>query len=234
MKLYSCEAGAAEPQATRPARGARARVYPIIKRILDFTAALLMLTVLSPVLLTAALLIKAVDREAVLFRQPRPGRHGKIFTIYKFKTMKQKTHADDGRSLTDMERMTKVGRFLRVTSIDELPQLVNILKGDMSFIGPRPLLVRYLPLYTPVQARRHEVLPGITGWAQVNGRNRTTWEERLSMDTWYVDHLSFSLDAKIVFKTITNIITRQGVNQAEDETMKPFDEYLSPKAGETM
>lgn len=215
------------------------KLYSTIKRILDFAAALMMLIVLSPLLLAAAAFIKFVDKEAVLFRQVRPGRHEKIFTIYKFKTMLQKTHGDDGHPLTDMERMTKVGSFLRRTSIDELPQLVNILKGEMSFIGPRPLLVRYLEHYTTQQARRHEVLPGITGWAQVNGRNRTTWEDRLSMDVWYVDHLSFMLDVKIVLKTITRIFSGRDVNLAEDETMTPFDEAIvigigdvSPKEGE--
>lgn len=203
------------------------KIYPTIKRFFDLTAALLMLILLSPLLLGVAVLIKIIDKETVLFRQPRPGQNGKIFTIYKFKTMIQKNYTDDGRPLTDMERMTKLGKFLRGTSIDELPQLFNILKGDMSFIGPRPLLVRYLNHYTDFQARRHEVTPGISGWAQVNGRNQITWEERLSMDVWYVEHLSFRLDVKILFKTVSNIISGRGVNRAEDETMNFFDEEIS-------
>lgn len=202
------------------------KIYLSIKRIADFTLALLMLIFLSPLLLTVAVLIKAVDREAVFFRQQRPGKAGKVFTIYKFKTMTEKTQTDDGRPLSDMERTTRLGKFMRGTSIDELPQLINILKGEMSFIGPRPLLVRYLDHYTPFQMRRHEVIPGISGWAQVNGRNKITWDERLSMDVWYVDHISLWLDIKIIFKTIGNVFSGKGVNLDENETMTFFDEQM--------
>lgn len=200
--------------------------YVKIKRVFDFFAALLMLVCLSPLLLCVSILIRVIDGEAIFFRQPRPGKNGKTFIIYKFKTMVNKAYTEEGQLLTDMERTTKLGRFLRRTSFDELPQLINILKGEMSFIGPRPLLVRYLEHYTPFQARRHEVVPGISGWAQVNGRNHISWEERLLMDVWYVDHISFSLDVKILWKTVVNVFSGTGVNRAENETMPFFDEQL--------
>ncbi|SCL85372.1 sugar transferase [Sporanaerobacter sp. PP17-6a] len=193
-----------------------------IKRLLDFIFAIILLIILSPIMLIAAMTIKAEDPKGpVLFRQKRPGKDAKIFEIYKFRTMKAETERD-GRKLSDMERMTKVGSVLRKTSTDELPQLFNIIKGEMSFIGPRPLLVEYLKHYSCEQMRRHEVIPGISGWAQVNGRNNTTWEERFKNDVWYVDNVSFKLDFRIFFMTIYNILSRKGINNSEDDTMPIF------------
>ena len=193
-----------------------------IKRLLDFIFAIILLIILSPIMLIATMAIKAEDPKGpVLFRQKRPGKDAKIFEIYKFRTMKVETERD-GRKLSDMERMTKVGSVLRKTSIDELPQLFNIIKGEMSFIGPRPLLVEYLKYYSCEQMRRHEVIPGISGWAQVNGRNATTWEERFKNDVWYVDNVSFKLDFRIFFMTIYNILSRKGINNSEDDTMPIF------------
>lgn len=193
-----------------------------IKRLLDFIFAIILLIILSPIMLIGAMAIKAEDpKDPVLFRQKRPGKAAKVFEIYKFRTMKVETERD-GRKLSDMERMTKVGSVLRKTSIDELPQLFNIIKGEMSFIGPRPLLVEYLKYYSPKQMRRHEVTPGISGWAQVNGRNNTTWEERFKNDMWYVDNINFKLDFRIFFITIYNILSRKGINNSEDDTMPIF------------
>ena len=193
-----------------------------IKRLLDFIFAIILLIILSPIMLIATMAIKAEDPKGpVLFRQKRPGKDAKIFEIYKFRTMKVETERD-GRKLSDMERMTKAGSVLRKTSIDELPQLFNIIKGEMSFIGPRPLLVEYLKYYSCEQMRRHEVIPGISGWAQVNGRNATTWEERFKNDVWYVDNVSFKLDFRIFFMTIYNILSRKGINNSEDDTMPIF------------
>lgn len=197
-------------------------MYRYVKRSADFTVALLMLTVLSPLMLISACLI-AVNRDGpILFKQKRPGKNGKIFTVYKFRTMSTKTHDKDGNELSDFERMTGIGKFLRKTSIDELPQLLNILKGDMSFIGPRPLLPEYLELYTDEQMRRHNVLPGISGWAQVNGRNTLTWEEKFTYDVYYVDHYGFKMDMKIFFKTIANVIRQDGINSGNENTMEKF------------
>ena len=197
-------------------------LYRDVKRTADFTVALLMLTVLSPLMLISACLI-AVNRDGpILFKQKRPGKNGKIFTVYKFRTMSTKTHDKDGNELSDFERMTGIGKFLRKTSIDELPQLLNILKGDMSFIGPRPLLPEYLELYTDEQMRRHNVLPGISGWAQVNGRNTLTWEEKFTYDVYYVDHYGFKMDMKIFFKTIANVIRQDGINSGNENTMEKF------------
>lgn len=192
-----------------------------IKRILDFVFAVILLIIASPIMLLAAIAIKLeVPNGSVLFKQKRLGKNAKIFTIYKFRTMRVETEKD-GRPLTDMERMTKVGSFLRKTSIDELPQLFNIIRGEMSFIGPRPLLVQYLELYTPEQMRRHEVTPGISGWAQVNGRNAISWEEKFTLDVWYVDHISLGLDLKILWMTIFNVLKREGINNSQGDTM-PF------------
>ncbi|MGB9975793.1 sugar transferase [Thermovenabulum sp.] len=192
-----------------------------IKRILDFIFAVILLIIASPIMLLAAIAIKIEDPKGpVLFTQKRPGKDAKIFTIYKFRTMKVETEKD-GRKLTDFERMTKVGSFLRKASIDELPQLFNIIRGEMSFIGPRPLLVDYLKYYSKEQMRRHEVLPGISGWAQVNGRNAITWEEKFNYDIWYVDNLSFLVDLKILFMTIYNVLKREGINNSKFDTM-PF------------
>lgn len=193
-----------------------------IKRILDFIFAVVLLILLSPIMLLAAIAIKIEDPKGpVLFKQKRPGKNAKIFTVYKFRTMRVETEKD-GRPLSDMERITKVGTFLRKTSIDELPQLFNIIRGEMSFIGPRPLLVEYLDYYTPEQMRRHEVMPGISGWAQVNGRNAISWEEKFKYDVWYVDNMSFLLDLKIVFMTIYNILKREGINNSKWDTMPLF------------
>lgn len=184
--------------------------------------ALMMLIILSPLMLIAALLIKSNCDGPVFFKQERPGLNGKIFTVYKFRTMSVKTCDVSGRELSDFERMSKIGRLLRKTSIDELPQLVNIIRGEMSFIGPRPLLKEYLTLYTDEQMRRHEVRPGISGWAQVNGRNTLTWEEKFRYDIEYVERLSLSMDVRIFFMTIRNVLCQDGINTAEDNTMEKF------------
>lgn len=197
-------------------------MYKYVKRIADFTIALVMLIVLSPLMLVACLLIKSNHDGPILFKQKRPGKNGKIFTVLKFRTMSVKTHDKNGRELSDFERMSKVGNLLRKTSVDELPQLINILKGEMSFIGPRPLLTEYLELYTPEQMRRHEVAPGISGWAQVNGRNTLTWEQKFEYDVYYVDHLSLSMDVKIFFKTIMNVLKQDGINSDAANTMEKF------------
>lgn len=197
-------------------------MYRYLKRAMDFIIALAMLIVLSPLMLIACIMIKSNNDGPILFKQKRPGKNGKIFTVYKFRTMSVHTHDKDGRELSDFERMSKVGNLLRKTSVDELPQLINILKGEMSFIGPRPLLVEYLELYTPEQMRRHEVAPGISGWAQVNGRNTLTWEEKFKYDVYYVDHFSLSMDLKIFFKTIMNVLKQDGINSDNANTMEKF------------
>lgn len=197
-------------------------MYKIFKRVADFILALAMLTVLSPLMVAAAILIKINRDGPVLFKQERPGLDGKIFTVYKFRTMSVRTHDKSGRELADFERMTKVGSLLRKTSIDELPQLINILKGDMSFIGPRPLLTEYLELYTPEQMRRHEVRPGISGLAQVSGRNAISWDEKFRLDVEYVKNISLKTDVHIFFKTITNVLNQEGINSTDDNTMEKF------------
>lgn len=195
--------------------------YLVVKKTLDWITACFFIILSSPIMLAATIAIKIGSKGPVLFRQKRPGKMGKIFTVYKFRTMSLETD-QDGNLLPDILRMTRVGSFLRKCSIDELPQLFNILKGDMSFIGPRPLLVQYLKHYTPEQNRRHEVVPGISGWAQVNGRNTISWEEKFQYDVWYVDHISLSLDTKIVFKTIRNVLVREGINNSQNDTMPVF------------
>ena len=195
-------------------------MYKYFKRIMDFVASLTSLIILSPLMALSAVLVKISDGGSV--KQRRPGKDGKIFTVYKFRTMSEKTEDENGRELSDVERMTKIGSFLRKTSLDELPQLFNVLKGDMSFIGPRPLLCEYLELYTPYQMRRHEVLPGISGLAQVNGRNAITWEEKFDYDVYYVDHMSFWLDLRILFKTIKNTLKRADINCSDNNTMEKF------------
>ena len=197
------------------------RPYAYVKKILDLLFAIILLILLSPIMIVSAIAIKIETPGPILFRQKRPGKKGKIFTIYKFRTMRVETEKN-GRKLSDMERMTKIGKIFRTTSIDELPQLFNILKGDMSFIGPRPLLVEYLDRYTPEQMRRHDVTPGISGWAQINGRNALDWEEKFKLDVWYVDHISFKLDFKIFVMTIKNIWSRVGINCSDDNTMTIF------------
>lgn len=197
-------------------------MYKYFKRIMDFVASLTALIILSPLIALSAVWVKISDGGSVIFKQRRPGKDGKIFTVYKFRTMSEKTEDENGRELSDVERMTKIGSFLRKTSLDELPQLFNVLKGDMSFIGPRPLLCEYLELYTPYQMRRHEVLPGISGLAQVNGRNAITWEEKFDYDVYYVDHMSFWLDLRILFKTIKNTLKRADINCSDNNTMEKF------------
>lgn len=195
--------------------------YLVVKRILDFIFAILLLIILSPIMIVAAIAIKIEDPKGpILFKQKRPGKNAKIFEVYKFRTMKVETE-HDGVPLSDMERITKVGSFLRKTSIDELPQIFNILRGEMSFIGPRPLLVQYLKYYSKEQMRRHEVTPGISGWAQVNGRNAISWEQKFQYDVWYVDNISFKLDVKILWLTIYNVLKRKDIDNSQDDTM-PF------------
>ena len=197
-------------------------MYKYIKRSLDLITALFLVIILSPIMLIAAILI-AVNRDGpILFKQERPGKDGKIFTVNKFRTMSTVLRDKNGNELSDFDRMTKIGNILRKTSIDELPQLFNIIKGEMSFIGPRPLLKEYLELYSPEQMRRHEVLPGISGWAQVNGRNTLTWEEKFAYDVYYVDHYSFKMDMKIFIKTIENVVSQDGINSNSENTMEKF------------
>lgn len=191
------------------------------KRIIDLTGALIALILLSPVFLFFGFWFLIVNKGSVFFRQDRPGLHGKIFRIYKFKTMNDQKD-NTGKLLPDNDRLTLPGRIARNWSVDELPQLFNILKGEMSLIGPRPLLVRYLPLYTPEQARRHEVRPGITGWAQVNGRNSITWEEKFHLDLFYVINCSFFLDCYIFFLTFKKVMVKEGINQSPGRPMDPF------------
>ena len=192
-----------------------------MKRVIDFIGASLGFILLSPLFIVLAILIRVKLGSPVLFRQSRGGLKGRPFEINKFRSMTNQRDAA-GNLLPDGERLTSFSRFLRSTSLDEIPELYNILKGDMSFIGPRPLLAEYLDLYTPEQARRHEVKPGITGWAQVNGRNILTWEERFRLDTWYVDQQSLRLDLKILFMTIGNVIARKNISAANHDSMPKF------------
>jgi lipopolysaccharide/colanic/teichoic acid biosynthesis glycosyltransferase len=191
------------------------------KRAIDVIGASLALVVLSPLLALVAIGVRVRLGSPVLFRQERPGRGGRPFVMTKFRTMTDRRGAD-GALLPDAERLTRFGRFLRRTSIDELPELLNVVQGDMSLVGPRPLLMEYLPLYSPEQARRHEVRPGITGWAQVNGRNAVTWDEKFALDVWYVDHRSTRLDLEILGKTITQVFSGDGVSAPGHATMEPF------------
>lgn len=193
----------------------------LIKPLFDFTCSLLGLLVLSPIFLLVWLSLIIANSGKPFFYQRRPGKGGRIFTIVKFRTMNDKRDAD-GDLLPDTERLTKVGSFVRKTSLDEIPQLINVLKGDMSLVGPRPLLVEYLPLYNEVQARRHKVRPGITGWAQVNGRNAISWQQKFEYDVWYVKNLSFSLDLKILFLTIKKVVLREGISQEGEATIEQF------------
>lgn len=193
------------------------------KRLIDFMLVLCVLLVIWPILLVITVWLHFANKGAgAFFFQERPGKNGKIFKVIKYKTMTDKRDAD-GNLLPDAERLTKVGRFVRSTSIDELPQLFNVLKGDMALIGPRPLLPQYLPLYSKEQARRHEVRPGITGWAQINGRNAISWTKKFEYDVWYVDHCSFLLDLKIVFLTIKKVFVREGISQEGQATMEFFN-----------
>ena len=191
--------------------------------MIDFVIVLSALLVIWPVLLVIYIWLTIANKGAgALFFQERPGKKGKIFKVMKFKTMTDERDAN-GNLLSDAERLTKVGKFVRSTSIDELPQLINVLKGDMALIGPRPLLVQYLPLYSKEQARRHDVRPGITGWAQCNGRNAISWTKKFELDVWYVDHCSFLLDLKIIFLTIKKVLVREGISQEGNATMEAFN-----------
>jgi sugar transferase EpsL len=191
------------------------------KRPFDLATSIIILTLSLPVLLLIGLLIRFKMGSPVLFVQQRPGLHGRPFKILKFRTMSD-AKDEDGELLLDAQRLTGLGRFLRSTSLDELPEFVNVFKGDMSLVGPRPLLMEYLELYSPEQGRRHEVRPGITGWAQVNGRNVISWEEKFGLDVWYVDHLSFALDLKILFQTIWSVLKREGISHPGQATMERF------------
>ena len=192
------------------------------KRFFDFILSLSALLIVFPILLVVTIWLHFANKGAgAFFFQERPGKDGKIFKVIKYKTMTDERDAT-GKLLPDDERLTKVGKFVRSTSIDELPQLINVLKGDMALIGPRPLLVQYLPLYSKEQARRHEVRPGITGWAQVNGRNSLSWAEKFKHDVWYVDNYSFLLDLKIIFLTIKKVLIREGISQEGEATMEFF------------
>lgn len=192
-----------------------------IKVLLDFVVALLTLVLLSPLFLLILILLAITNNGAPFFIQKRPGKHEKIFKILKFKTMNDRKD-DEGNLLPDHDRMTPIGKIIRNSSLDELPQLLNVLKGDMSFVGPRPLLISYLPRYNKEQARRHNVKPGITGWAQVNGRNAISWEEKFTYDSWYVDHISFLTDFRILLKTIHKVIKREGISASDTVTMVEF------------
>ena len=193
-----------------------------LKRLIDFIVVFGVLVIIWPILLIMTLWLHFGNRGAgAFFTQERPGQYGKIFKVIKFKTMTDERD-ENGDLLPDEKRLTKIGKFIRSTSVDELPQLFNVLKGDMSLIGPRPLLPHYLPLYSKEQARRHEVRPGITGWAQVNGRNAISWTKKFELDVWYVDHCSFLLDLKIIFLTVKKVFVREGISSDTSATMEPF------------
>ncbi len=195
-----------------------------VKRPVEFTVALICLILLSPIFVATIILLCFANKKGAgsVFTQKRPGKNGKVFKVIKFKTMTDE-HDAEGNLLPDADRLTKVGRFIRSTSIDELPQLINVLKGDMALIGPRPLLVEYLPLYSPEQARRHEVRPGITGWAQCHGRNAISWSEKFKLDVWYVDHVSLKTDIKVILITIKKVLFREDINSSENATMEAFN-----------
>ena len=193
-----------------------------IKRLLDILLSVSALIIASPVFLTILILLSIYNKGAgAFFTQSRPGKKGKIFKVIKFKSMTDEKD-ENGDLLQDVQRLTRVGKFVRSTSLDEIPQLINVLKGDMSLIGPRPLLVEYLPLYNERQAHRHDVRPGITGWAQVNGRNAISWQKKFELDVWYVENISFRLDLKIVYMTIQKVFKREGISSDTSVTMEPF------------
>jgi lipopolysaccharide/colanic/teichoic acid biosynthesis glycosyltransferase len=204
-----------------PRRPRQAGLPSLVKRVSDRAFAAGALVVAAPVLAVVAVAVCVTLGTPVLFVQLRPGRNGRPLRIFKFRTMRDAV-GEDGQPLPDAERLTKVGRFLRSTSLDELPQLWNVVLGEMSLVGPRPLLLQYLPRYTPEQARRHDVLPGITGWAQVNGRNAISWEEKFALDVWYVDHWTLALDLKILAMTVARVFQRSGISRGRDATMPEF------------
>lgn len=193
----------------------------MLKRVFDFVAALTALILLSPILIWVALKVRSRLGSPVIFRQRRPGLNGEPFDMIKFRTMLE-AYDEHGKPLPNEQRMTPFGKWLRATSLDELPELWNVVKGSMSLVGPRPLRMEYLPLYNAHQARRHEVRPGITGWAQINGRNSLSWEQKFDLDVWYVDNQSFLLDLKILFLTVKKVVVKEGINASEEVTMKPF------------
>jgi sugar transferase EpsL len=196
-------------------------VQDLVKRAFDAAGAALLLVLLSPLLAVIAIIVRIALGSPVLFRQRRPGLHGRPFLLLKFRTMSER-RGPGGDLLADAERLTRVGRLLRRTSLDELPELLNVLAGDMSLVGPRPLLMEYLPLYTPEQMRRHEVRPGLTGWTQVNGRNALSWEDKFALDVWYVDHRSVRLDLEILARTVREVLTGRGVSASGHATMEEF------------
>lgn len=191
------------------------------KNLIDYSVSIILLVVLMPVILMILLLLYIYNSGHSLYIQERPGKDEKIFALIKFKTMNDKCDSK-GKFLPPAQRITKFGRFLRSSSLDELPQLINVIKGDMSLVGPRPLRVEYLPHYNKEQSRRHNVKPGITGWAQVKGRNAITWDKKFELDVWYVDNMSFSLDVKILFMTFINVFRKEGINQSDQDTMESF------------
>ncbi|TPN89118.1 sugar transferase [Aquimarina algicola] len=193
-----------------------------IKRVLDFCFALTALIIFSPVFILTTIFLAIANNGAPFFIQRRPGKNEKIFSIVKFKTMNDKKD-QNGDLLPDKDRITKIGAFVRKTSLDEIPQLFNVLKGEMSLIGPRPLIIEYLPVYNETQKRRHEVTPGITGWAQVNGRNSITWKKKFEFDVWYVDHCNFLLDMKIIWMTIQKVLQKEDVNLSKEQTSEYFN-----------
>jgi len=199
-----------------------------MKRLIDILVALVALILLSPIIAAVALAVRIKLGSPVLFRQTRPGIHGEAFTILKFRTMRDERDKN-GRQLPDEERLTDFGKWLRATSLDELPELWNVLRGDMSLVGPRPLLMQYLPLYTPEQMRRHDVRPGLTGWAQVNGRNSLDWESKFALDTWYVDNRSTLLDLRILFMTAISVFGQHGISHGDAATMPEFSGTTSAK-----
>lgn len=194
----------------------------IFKRFIDLLISTIAFIILLPVFLVVAMLLTIANGGKAFFVQPRPGKNEKIFKVIKFKTMNDRRDKDNNL-LPDADRITPIGRFVRKTSLDEIPQLLNVIKGDMSLVGPRPLLVQYLPLYSQVQKRRHEVRPGITGWAQVNGRNAIGWDQKFELDVWYVDHVSFGLDLKIIWLTIRKVFKSEGISQQGHATMPFFE-----------
>lgn len=196
-----------------------------IKRYIDFVVSVLIILLLSPLILIIAVLLGFSNLGSPFFFQKRPGKNEKIFKLIKFKTMNDRKD-QFGNLLPDEERLTSTGKFVRKTSLDELPQLINVIKGDMSLIGPRPLLIEYLPLYSEMQKKRHRVLPGITGWAQVNGRNAISWDQKFAYDVWYVDHISFALDIRIIWLTVIKIFKSEGINSATSATMEKFTDNI--------
>ncbi|WP_449536932.1 sugar transferase [Ferdinandcohnia sp. Marseille-Q9671] len=192
-----------------------------MKRIFDLLIASLVLILFCPIIFITAILVKLKLGSPILFKQERPGYNGKSFVLYKFRTMTEERDKN-GEDLPDYLRLSPIGNFIRKYSLDELPQLINVVKGDMSLVGPRPLLLEYIPMYSPFQARRHEVKPGITGWAQVNGRNAISWEKRFELDVWYVEHQSFLLDIRIILMTLKRLIKPEGINQDSHATMSDF------------